>query len=126
RKISKRAIASTMANLERYGQVVPVIVNDNHDVVHGEEFVVAARELGLSHLDVIRLSDLSASDQRVVSLFLKKLPELSTWDEDALRVELTHLQALDLDFDIADLSGFSIGEIDVVLNPSGSGQADPT
>src|SRR5438067_7036207 len=92
--ISKQAIASTKANLEKYGQVVPIIVNDRLEVVHGEEFLIAAKELGWTEVDVIRLIDLSETDQRIVSLYLKKLPKLSAWDEDALRIEFSELQAL--------------------------------
>jgi hypothetical protein len=122
---SKRAIAATVANLEKYGQVAPVLVNDDLQVVHGEDFLVAARVLELTHLDIIRLSDLSPTDQRIVSLYLKKLPELSAWDEDALRIEITELLTLDLDIDVADLTGFSIGEFDVILDSDPGANTDP-
>ena len=53
-------------------------------------------------------------------------PELSVWDEDALRSEFTELLSLELGFDFQDISGFTIGEMDVVLEKDDEGdKPDP-
>ena len=36
--------------------------------------------------------------------------------EEALKIEFSELSALDLDFEVEDMTGFTIGEIDVVLH----------
>lgn len=126
RKIGPRAIALCKANLQRFGQPGPILVSETLDLVHGEEMLLAAKELGWSAINVVRIRNLSDGDRRVLTLALAKLPLLSSWDEDALRVEFTEIVALDLDYEIEDLTGFSTTEIDLVINPvAAEPKADP-
>ena len=126
RKISPRAVALCKANLQRFGQPGPILVSETLDLIHGEEVLLAARELGWSVINVVRLRNLAEADRRVLSLALAKLPFLSSWDEDALRIEFTEIVALDLDYEIEDMTGFSTTEIDLVINPAAAEpKADP-
>lgn len=119
RKISMRGIAHASALLNRYGQVVPVLITDDGTIIAGDEFYVAAGQLSWTHLNVVRISEINDSDRRALTLALSKLPQLSEWDEDILRVELIELAALNLDFDILDITGFTVGEVDVIMDPEG-------
>lgn len=110
-----RAIALCKANLDRYGQPRPIIVADDHTVLEGLEFVLAAREMGWTHINVVRLSGLSNTDMKILTLWLAKLPHLSNWDDEALRIEFQEI--ISFDSDLIDLTGFSMGEIDVILDP---------
>ena len=122
RKIGSRAIALCKANLQRFGQPGPILVTETLELVHGEEMLIAAKELGWTAINIVRIRNLSDADRRVLTLALAKLPFLSSWDEDALRIEFTEIVALDLDYEIEDMTGFSTTEIDLVFNP---GAAEP-
>lgn len=117
RKVSKRALALCKANLQGFGQPGPLLVSEDLILIHGEEILTAAKELGWTQISIARMSHLSTDDRRVLTLALAKLPHLSSWDEDALRIELSELVVLDLDYEIEDMTGFSTGEIDLVINP---------
>ena len=123
---SERASLGAGAILDQWGQLIPLIVDDGGTIVFGHEFLVAARERGWATLKVIRLSNLSLEHARVLSLALARLPELSTWDNVALAEEFKELETLDLGFDLHDLTGFTVGEIDIVIEPGGANDApDP-
>ncbi|MEO6202943.1 MAG: DNA methyltransferase [Nitrospirales bacterium] len=114
---SKRATATAQAMLEQWGQVIPLVVEDDGAIIFGYEFLLAARALGWKTIKIIRLSNLSREHARVLSIALARLPELSSWDNEILAVEFEDLLGLDLGFDIYDLSGFTIGEMDVIIDP---------
>lgn len=117
RKVSERATALCAANLNRFGQPGPILVSDDLVVIHGEEILAAASRLGWRSINIVRMPNLNESERRVLTLALAKLPLLSSWDDEALRVELSELVTLDLDFQIEDMTGFSIAEIDLILTP---------
>ena len=119
RVVSERAIAAATAMMEQWGQLIPIALSDDGIVIAGFEFFLAARKLGLTSIKAVRLSQLSREHAPVVTIALARLPQLSAWDEDALRLEFQDLINLDLGFDLHDLVGFSVGEMDVIL------EADP-
>jgi DNA modification methylase len=126
RKISKKAIAVAKAQLTELGQQQPLLISETGELVAGHEFLLAAKELAWDTLLVVRTVDLTPDQIRVLRLALHKLPELSAWDEEALRLELLDLLEIDLGFEIEDLSGFATGEIDLLIDgPSQPDRPDP-
>lgn len=73
----------------------------------------AAQEIGLQIVPTVRLSHLSAAERRAYILADNKLALNAGWDADLLATELQAL--VDLDFDV-ELTGFSLAEIDLVLD----------
>src|SRR6516164_6577751 len=61
---------------------------------------------------VVRLSHLSEADKRAYVLADNKLAEKAGWDRELLAIELQGL--IDLDFEV-ELTGFEMGEIDLIL-----------
>jgi DNA modification methylase len=118
RNIVKRGIATASAVLSKFGQILPILISQDGTIIVGEEFYLAAKELHWTHLNVVRITEISDADRRVLTIALARIPQLSSWNDDALRLELAELNVLDLDFDISDMTGFSVGEIDVILDPT--------
>ena len=112
---SPQAIALCRGNLERYGQLWPVPVFDDNTPAHCLEIVLAAQELGSTHINIVRLSAFSEIDQKIITLSAAKIPFLSDWNPDSVRSELQEI--LSFDPELIDLTGFSMGEIDVILDP---------
>ena len=110
-----RALATAQNILQRFGQRLPLLVDEEDNVIVGLEFLRAARQLGWTSLKVVRVGDIPDAEKRALTVALHRLPELSGWDDTALAAELEELLALNLDFDLGDMTGFTVGELDVIL-----------
>jgi DNA modification methylase len=116
---TKRATATAQHILSTHGQVAPIIVDSNGVIIVGLEFYEAAKALGWTTIKIVRLEAMTDEARRALTIALHRIPELSDWDDAALAAELHELKALNLDFDLGDATGFTIGELDVILDPSG-------
>jgi DNA modification methylase len=91
-------------------------------ILFGHGCVEAAKQLRLGKVPTLMLSGLTPEKKRALVIADNKLAEKSVWDMDVLKVELAGL--INLDFDV-ELTGFSTGEIDLIIGNSG-GEADAT
>jgi ParB-like chromosome segregation protein Spo0J len=71
--------------------------------------------MGFSEVPTIILSGLSETQKRALRLADNKIALNAGWDLEILQQELGELASLDVDID-ATLTGFSTGEIDVILS----------
>jgi DNA modification methylase len=78
--------------------------------------------LGLKEVPTVRLSNLSAAERRAYVITDNRLAELAGWDRDLLASELKGL--LELQFDDIELTGFSLGEIDHMLDDAAEKKAE--
>ena len=112
---SPRAVALCKGHMLGGRQPKPLLVSDDLQLIEGLDWLVAAKELGWSHIDVAPLSDLTPIDIKILTIALEKLPFLSEFDEDVLSDDLQAI--IDCDSDLLDLTGFVMGEVDVRLDP---------
>ncbi len=110
---SKRQIRQIMDSISRFGFTNPVLIGDDDGIVAGHGRVMAAERLGMTHVPTIRLSHLTAAERRAYVIADNKLALNAGWDQDLLAIELQGL--IDLDFDL-ELTGFSLAEVDLVLD----------
>jgi len=89
------------------------------EVVAGHGRLAAAKLLGLSELPTIRLEHLTDSQAKVFAIADNKLTENSIWDKRLLGEQLKSLSEVELDFSL-DVTGFEMGEIDVIIEGSES------
>jgi hypothetical protein len=115
RKHDARQVLKLRSVIARVGFLVPIIVDQANVVIAGHGRWQAAKELGLTKVPVIRVSHLSPAEVRAYRLADNRLNELSEWDDKLKAKELRDLAAVDLDFDVLDLTGFEIGEIDLAI-----------
>src|SRR3977135_2610499 len=113
RRHSKAQIKQIAASIERFGFSNPVLVADDGEIVAGHGRVVAAKLLGIETVPAVRLSHLSEVERRAYLIADNKLALNAGWDRDLLAIELQGL--VDLDFEI-ELTGFSLAEVDIVLD----------
>ncbi len=112
RKHPKRQIDQLVANLEQFRALVPLMVDKHGTVIAGHARILAARKLGLTHLQVIVLDHLTESQTRALRLADNKSAENAGWDEDKLSAELAAV--LEAEIDLTQL-GFSEVELERVL-----------
>jgi DNA modification methylase len=99
-------------NIERFGVLVPLLVDGDGRIVDGVARYQAAKAAGLEHLNTINIAHLSTDEMRALRLALNRLQEEVTWDRQAVAAELRHL--VEIDFEL-DLTGFSTVEIENFL-----------
>lgn len=105
----------------------PILIDNNHNIIAGHGRVEAAKLLSLNTIPTLEVEHLSDAEKRAYILADNKLALNAGWDKELLALELQGL--LDLEFDI-ELTGFSLAEIDFVLDdakasdPEGSDLAE--
>ena len=115
---SKRQIKQIADSMTAFGFTNPILVDEAGGIIAGHGRLSAARELGMSEAPTITLAGLDEPGKRALRLADNKIALNAGWDLDILKVELQALASLEVDLDLS-LTGFSIGEIDVVLDGIG-------
>lgn len=110
---SRKQLRQIANSIERFGFTNPVLIDDAGQIIAGHGRVEAAKLLGLKRVPTLTLSHLSPEEQRAYMLADNKLALNAGWDPDLLAQELQEL--IEDEFDL-DLIGFSLAEIDVILD----------
>ncbi|MGC1470053.1 MAG: DNA methyltransferase [Sphingorhabdus sp.] len=118
---SKKQLKQIATSIERCGFVNPVLIGDDDSIITGHGRVEAAKLLGHKSVPTLSLSQLSKTERRAYILADNKLALNAGWDNELLAIELQGL--LDDDFDV-DLTGFSIAEIDFIIEDAESTNPD--
>jgi DNA modification methylase len=118
---SKKQVKQIAASIERFGFTNPVLVTDDGEIIAGHGRVEAAKTVGWKRVPTLALSHLSAAERRAYVLADNKLALNAGWDREILAIELQGL--VDLEFDV-ELTGFSLAEIDLVLDEAGEGDPE--
>lgn len=79
RRHPPRNIEAIRQSLDRYGQVLPVLMRGGV-IVAGNGTVVAATELGWTHVAALSVDHLSEQEARARAIALNRAPELAEWD----------------------------------------------
>jgi len=116
----KQQVDQIVASIRQFGFVNPILADPDGRIIAGHGRLMAAKAMGLAEVPTIYIPGLSEAQKRALRIADNKIALGASWDVDALKMELTELGALDLDFDLS-VTGFSTGELDVILN----GSADP-
>ncbi|WP_246668669.1 site-specific DNA-methyltransferase [Bradyrhizobium sp. UNPF46] len=110
----KRQIDQLKVSIQEFGFTNPILIDPDGHIIAGHGRLQAARTLGLAEVPTITLAGLSAPQKRALRIADNKIALNAGWDIEILQAELGELAAIDLDID-PTLTGFSTGEIDVIL-----------
>ena len=124
---SASQIQQIACSIETFGFNVPVQVDSTGKVVAGHGRVLAARDLGLSFIPVIRLEHLTPAQLRAFAIADNKLTENAEWNPRLLGEQLKALSDAGLEFSV-EATGFEMGEIDVLIEglaPASENAYDP-
>lgn len=115
------------ASLARWGQVKPVVVSRDRQILAGNHTHAAAVKLGWSEIAAVVL-DVEAGDTEAVALAIadNRLSDLSRWDNDLLADLLQSVAAADEI--LLSATGFTIEQVDELLSftagPAGKPSGD--
>lgn len=110
---SKASLRRLAAAMDRFGNIVPIITDENLKLVSGDARLEAARMLGLSEVAIIRVSHLSEEQLLLFKIFDNKIAEEGEWDRTELSLAFSELKLADPNVVLED-SGYSIGGIDAL------------
>lgn len=114
---SKKQVTQIAESISAFGFTNPVLADPEGNIIAGHGRLRAARQLNLSELPVIVLTGLSEAQKKALRLADNKIALNAGWDMEVLKLELADLSLPEVDIDLG-LTGFSTGEIDVVLADS--------
>lgn len=96
----KEDVGEIKKSIKKYGFDDPIAVwSDQNIIVEGHGRLMAAKQLGMKEVPVIRLDHLSDAERREYALLHNKTAELSAWDFDTLAMELSELDLSEFDID---------------------------
>jgi ParB-like chromosome segregation protein Spo0J len=105
RKHDDKNLKAIAGSLETFGQRKPIVVWGK-TVVAGNGTMAAARTLGWTEIEIVRVPDDWSSDQvKAYALADNRSAELAVWDDSIMSLQLKEL--IEVDFDIEAL-GFDV------------------
>jgi DNA modification methylase len=100
-----------MNSITTVGFIVPVLIDQDNNILNGVTATEAAKELGLDTIPCIRTFHLTATEKRIVRLALNRLSEKGQWNLSELKIELMEL--VDEGIEIED-TAFTVAEFDQI------------
>ncbi|MCL4108795.1 UNVERIFIED_CONTAM: hypothetical protein GTU68_049136 [Idotea baltica] len=119
---SAKQLGQLSKSIKRFGFTNPVLIDEAGMILAGHGRVAAARSLGWLEVPCVGISSLSTAEKRAYILADNKLALNAGWDEEVLAQELRYLVEEEACLDL-ELTGFSISEIDEVLDIGGTSPA---
>ena len=109
RKHSDENLSAIASSLKEFGQRKPIVVTEGNVIVAGNGTLEAARLLGLTDVDVVRVPKSWSSDQvKAFALADNRTAELAEWNHVELSEQLSHLQVADWAVESLGFAGYEI------------------
>jgi hypothetical protein len=113
-QVEKLALA-----IRTVGWTNPILADDTGRILAGHGRLMAARQLGLAAVPVLRLRDLTDEQKALILIGDNRLAEDAGWDREALAVLLRDLEASGVGL---EATGFGDDEIDAILREAAGAQ----
>ena len=116
RTFSRTDLKAARRALKRFEVRVPLVADAENRVLIGEILLIAARELEIDYLPVVRLDHLDRLECQAVSVAYARLGELGSFDQPMLAALMLKFDVELPSFELEDL-GFETPAIDLILAP---------
>ncbi|HWJ37593.1 MAG TPA: DNA modification methylase [Sphingomicrobium sp.] len=114
RTFSRDDLKSAKRILKRFDVRIPLVVDAANRVLIGEILLIAAGELEIDYLPIVRLDHLSRLECQAISVAYARLGELGSFDQPRLKELMLRFEAELPSFELEDL-GFQTPMIDVIM-----------
>lgn len=118
---SDRQIRQIVESIRAFGFTNPLLIDECNVLIAGHGRLAAAKQLEMAQVPVIRVEHLSETEKRGLMLADNKIALNAGWNQNLLATELADLSSMNLDFNV-DLTGFEVGEIDIILGANEGAQ----
>lgn len=85
---NENAVDAVAASIKEFGFKIPIVIDNNYEIVAGHTRLKAATKLGLETVPCIIADDLTPEQIKAFRLADNKTAELAEWDLDLLGLEL--------------------------------------
>jgi hypothetical protein len=123
RKHPPGQIRKLAASLNRFGFVLPILIDSEHRVVAGRALLLAAKQLGLTEVPAIRVTELPEAELRALRLALNRMAEDADWDRQELALEFSEIRVLAPEIEL-QVAGFEVAEIEGTVHGGVPDQED--
>jgi len=99
RKHSPTQIAEIAGSIREWGWTVPILIDEDDQIIAGHGRVLAAHQLSVAEVPVVVARGWSDAQKRAYTIADNEIPLHATWNKELLRVELADLQAQAFDLE---------------------------
>jgi ParB-like chromosome segregation protein Spo0J len=110
---SDAQVAQIAASIREWGWTMPILVDEVGNVIAGHGRIMAAQKLGLEDVPCMTATGWSEAKRRAYVIADNKLALNSSWEMDALKLEMQDLDAMGFDL---TLTGFDLGEMTALFD----------
>jgi hypothetical protein len=103
------AVDKVASSIKHFGFKVPIVIDQQNEIVAGHTRLKAAKKLGLDEVPCIVAHDLDDNQIKAFRLADNKVSEAAAWDDELLGIEMFNINDIDLrefGFDVFDESEF--------------------
>lgn len=102
-------------SMQAFGVVNPILHDEKLVIIAGHGRALAAKKCGLEFVPTIMLAGLTEAEKSTLRIADNRIAQKSGWDPDLLRELIIDIQSDEIHIDL-ELTGYSVGEIDVMLS----------
>lgn len=112
-------VAELAGSIREFGFNVPVLIDEDNNIMAGHGRVLAARKLGMEKVPVVIASHLSDIQRRAFILADNKLHDNSSFDFELLNLELQDLKSGGFDLDLIGFDEIEVLQATEDVDPEG-------
>lgn len=105
---SDAQVAQIAASIREWGWTMPILVDEDGNVIAGHGRIMAAQKLGIADVPCMTATGWSEAKRRAYVIADNKLALNAGWDDDVLKLELQDVDTLGFDL---TLTGFDVAEL---------------
>ena len=112
-RINDEAVEYVKNSIKEFGFTNPILIDEKDNIIAGHGRLMASKKLGMEEVPCIVLEGLTEAQKKAYIIADNKMALNAGWDFNLLSLELENLKELDFNL---ELTGFSVDEIDGLLN----------
>lgn len=105
---SDAQVAQIAASIREWGWTMPILVDEDGNVIAGHGRIMAAQKLGIADVPCMTATGWGEAKRRAYVIADNKLALNAGWDDDVLKLELQDVDTLGFDL---TLTGFDVAEL---------------
>ena len=107
---SENQMERLIRSIQQYGLCMPLLLDAKGHLIAGHAIWQACQKLGFEQVPTIGLAHLTPGQASALQIALNRIAELSSWDDQALALNLQECKDLIVDFDPLSI-GFEVPEL---------------